>query len=359
MRIEGGLDLSNIRTIEIKSTMVDRFIIKKNDILFNWRNALEHVGKTAIIDFLVTEPIIFASFILRLTTKSNTDTKFLTYLFLFLKQIGLFSKFAGRAVNQVNLNANVLGGIKLCIPPVIEQRKIASILTNIDNLIQKTDQVIEQTQKLKKGLMQMLLTQGIKHKNFKNTELGEIPEEWTIKKIIEIGEVVGGGTPDTSNEEYWNDGDIVWAVPTDLTGLKTNYIDRTERYITKKGLENSAAKLLPRGSIIITSRATVGNCAINSIPMATNQGFQNLICNSENYNLFFLYMIQFNKNKLIQKSHGTTFLEISNSNIKTLKLFVPLYQEQRKIASILTNIDNLIQKLENKKFDFFKNLIYK
>ena len=180
----------------------------------------------------------------------------------------------------------------------------------------------------------------------KQTELGMIPEGWEIKKLSDIGRITGGGTPDTNKKDHWENGKIAWAVPTDLTSLKTNYIDKTKRYITQKGLDNSSAKLLPEDTILITSRATIGECAITTIPITTNQGFQNLICNSENNNLFLLYIIKFNKEKLLRKSHGTTFLEISKNNIKNLKLSIPPLKEQQKIASILSNVDELIQKTE-------------
>lgn len=181
---------------------------------------------------------------------------------------------------------------------------------------------------------------------FKKTELGLIPENWNVKKFSDIGKIIGGGTPDTTKKEFWENGNIAWAVPTDLSDLKTNYIDRTERCITKKGLENSAAKLLPVGTVLITSRATIGECALNTIPMTTNQGFQSLICNSESNNLFFLYLIKFNKSKLIRKSHGTTFLEISKNNIIDLKFSIPTLKEQQKIASILSKVDELLQKTD-------------
>ncbi|MGB9167418.1 MAG: restriction endonuclease subunit S [Nitrososphaeraceae archaeon] len=179
---------------------------------------------------------------------------------------------------------------------------------------------------------------------YKKAELGEIPEEWTVKRFSDIGDVIGGGTPDTTKKDYWENGNIAWAVPTDLTGLNKNYIDKTERYITEKGLNNSAAKLLPVGTVLITSRATIGQCTITKIPITTNQGFQSIICNNENDNIFILYTIKFNKEKLVRKSHGTTFLEISKNNIKNLKVPIPPIKEQQKIASILSNIDSQIQK---------------
>ena len=105
----------------------------------------------------------------------------------------------------------------------------------------------------------------------------EIPAEWNVKKLTGIGKIIGGGTPSSKNEEYWN-GNILWAVPTDITKLTINYINDTARTITKKGLDNSSAKLLPVNTILLTSRATIGECAITTKPMSTNQGFQNIIC---------------------------------------------------------------------------------
>lgn len=172
-----------------------------------------------------------------------------------------------------------------------------------------------------------------------------IPQDWDFENVGSTGEVVGGGTPDTRLQEYW-EGDIHWAVPSDITGLNSNFITSTERRITKKGLENSSAKLLPAGTVLITSRATVGECAINLVPLATNQGFQSLICNDKHHNLFMLYALKFNKSKLLRLAYGTTFLELSKNEIKKVKLAVPPKEEQQKIASILSKVDDLIQKTE-------------
>lgn len=172
----------------------------------------------------------------------------------------------------------------------------------------------------------------------------EIPEEWEFKQLDEIGEIVGGGTPDSTNNEYWN-GKILWAVPTDITKLKSNFIDNTERKISEKGLKESSAKLLPIGSILITSRATIGECAITTKPIATNQGFQSLLCNEQHDNLFWFYMIKFHKKRFLRLSYGTTFLEISKNAIKKVSIPTSISKkEQQKIASILSNVDSQIQK---------------
>ena len=174
----------------------------------------------------------------------------------------------------------------------------------------------------------------------------EIPEEWNVTKLSEVGDIVGGGTPDSTKKEYWN-GNIWWAIPTDITKLSGNFTDKTERTITELGLKESSAKLLPPNSILVTSRATIGECAINLVPMSTNQGFQSIICNSKNNNLFIFYAIKFHKNTLLRLAYGTTFLEISKSEMKKVEITVPeLYREQQKIASILSNVDSLIQQTQ-------------
>ena len=171
----------------------------------------------------------------------------------------------------------------------------------------------------------------------------EIPQEWEMKRLDEIGEIIGGGTPDSTNNDYW-DGEILWAVPTDITKLQINQIENTERKITQQGLDNSSAKMLSEESILITSRATVGECAITTKPISTNQGFQNIICNDKHHNYLIFYLIKQFPNNLLRLSHGTTFLEISKNQIKKVTLPVSnSFQEQQKIASILSNVDNLIE----------------
>ena len=228
---------------------------------------------------------------------------------------------------------------------ILEQQKIASILSGVDALIESTQKTVEKTERLKKGLMQKLLTRGIGHTKFKKVKsfFGKykiIPEDWDLKKLEEIGKIVGGGTPDSTILEYWN-GKILWAIPTDITKLQTNQIENTERKITKEGLDNSSAKLLPKGTILITSRATIGECAIATKPISTNQGFQSIICNDKNFNrTYIFYSIKYHKNELLRLAYGTTFLEINKTEIKKVILPTPSsILEQQKIASILSGVD--------------------
>lgn len=171
----------------------------------------------------------------------------------------------------------------------------------------------------------------------------KIPEGWSVKKLDEMGKFVSGGTPDTEKPEYWN-GDIIWLTPSEITKLPTRFVSDSERKITRAGLKNSSAVLLPVGSLIICTRATVGDCCINIKEVSTNQGFKNLI--PENSNIDFLYyMISSHKTDLIRKACGSTFLEISKHDIEKLKYSVPPLSEQEKIAEILGAWDTAIEKL--------------
>src|SRR4030042_4071436 len=176
---------------------------------------------------------------------------------------------------------------------------------------------------------------------FKNTEIGDIPVDWELVRLGDYCEVLGGSTPSTKRPEYWN-GDIPWAVPTDITKLKGNVIENTEKKITEGGLAHSAAKILPTGSILLTSRATIGECAINSRSMATNQGFANLVCRKAIYNWFLLYRLKFIRKELENLSGGSTFREISKRSIREMGIPLPPFSEQKKIADILASVDEAI-----------------
>ncbi len=172
----------------------------------------------------------------------------------------------------------------------------------------------------------------------------KVPDGWNIKKLSEMGKFVSGGTPDTENPEYWN-GDIVWLTPSEITKLPTRFVSDSERKITKAGLKNSSAVLLPVGSLIICTRATVGDCCINTTEVSTNQGFKNLIPKYNDSN-FLYYLISSHKTDLIRKACGSTFLEISKHDIEKLEYLVPPLPEREKIAEILGAWDLAIEKLE-------------
>ena len=164
------------------------------------------------------------------------------------------------------------------------------------------------------------------------------PEHWKVARLGEVTEIIKGGTPSRSVERYFQ-GDIAWAIPSDITALDSAlYIDDTASHISEEGLSKSAAKLLPSGTVLLTSRATIGETAICTIPMATNQGFSNFICNDETLNVYLAYYLRHIKTKLNVLASGSTFKEITKGTLLNVEIPLPPLPEQRAIAHVLQTI---------------------
>ncbi|WP_444127959.1 restriction endonuclease subunit S [Alistipes putredinis] len=167
---------------------------------------------------------------------------------------------------------------------------------------------------------------------------------WKKYKLSEIGSVVGGATPSTTVDAYYN-GDIPWLTPKDLSNFHERYIERGERNITKSGLNSCSAQLLPAGSVLFSSRAPIGYVAIAKNPIATNQGFKSIIPNPEKVDsLFLYYLLKYNKDNIEAMGSGTTFKEVSGATMKNIEVYLPEdLDEQRRIAGILGSLDDKIE----------------
>ncbi len=170
-------------------------------------------------------------------------------------------------------------------------------------------------------------------------------DEWEEKTIGKIGEVLGGGTPDTTVSDFW-EGDITWLTPSEV---KNKYVNDSLRKISEEGLKNSSAKLLPKGTVLMTSRATIAEPTVSNVSIATNQGFQSVILNKDNDNEFYYYWILNNKKEFIRKANGSTFLEISRNDVRKMRVSTPTLKEQKKIALFLSSVDSWIENLRSQK----------
>lgn len=294
------------------------------------------IGKPIIIE---TPSCIHDGFIVFEDVHPNSILAEYLYYWVFCNEKHFQNQ--GQKGTQANINTDIVKATKLPLPPLPEQEKIAEVLSTVDEHIEETESLIEKTTTLKRGMMQKLLTQGIGHTEFKETEIGQIPVEWRIVSLGSKVNVISGGTPKTDVPEYWNDGDIYWATPTDITS-SGKYIYSTKRSISKLGMKDSAAFLIPAFSVLMTSRATIGACSINTVPMATNQGFKSLIPKKELYNEFLYYLMLKKTKDLLRLAGGSTFVEISKVAVESLILQFPPLPEQHQIADILTTIDDRI-----------------
>ena len=174
-----------------------------------------------------------------------------------------------------------------------------------------------------------------------------LPEGWSLKKLGEIATVVSGGTPSRSQPKYWANGNIPWVTPTDITRDNSLTLLDTKEKITELGLRSSSANLLPSGTLLMTSRATVGEIKISTIPVSTNQGFKNLIPNALVDKWYLYYQMLFHKESYKQLGNGSTFLEVSKSATESFEIYYAPLPEQRAIADILSMVDEAIAKSES------------
>ncbi|NHA63131.1 restriction endonuclease subunit S [Helicobacter pylori] len=170
-----------------------------------------------------------------------------------------------------------------------------------------------------------------------------LPLNWQRVRLGDIAEIIGGGTPSTQITSFWN-GSINWFTPTEI-GI-TKYVYKSQRTITLLGLKKSSAKLLPIGTILLTSRASIGDCAILKVVATTNQGFQSLIPLEKINNEFLYYLMLTLKNKLLKLASGSTFLEVSPNKIKNLLIPLPPLNEQIAIANVLSDVDRYLYSLD-------------
>ena len=190
--------------------------------------------------------------------------------------------------------------------------------------------------------------------NVPHLRFPEFSGEWESTPISTIADIIGGGTPDTSVDEYWG-GNIQWFTPSEIGKEKYAYL--SDRTITEAGLKNSSAKLLPQGTVLLSTRATIGECSIATAECTTNQGFQSLVAKKNNVSSEFLYYIVAKiKREMLRRSCGSTFLEISANELKKIHANIPSKAEQEKLVSLLSLIDQRIE-TQKKIIEKYESLI--
>ncbi len=279
---------------------------------------------------------------------NQTKDRFVFYL---SQKIDL-NEYCGGAVPAVN--KSTLESIKLFVPEIEEQQKIADCLSSLDEVIELEAKKLEALKIHKKGLMQQLFpregetTPRLHFPEFRNAG------PWEVKSIKELSDkVTQGGTPNTSINEYW-DGDIPWITPAEMgNDAEYHYIANTNRTISMLGLKNSSAELLPKNSVIISSRAPIGYVAINKLEMATNQGCKGIIPKVDVYYDFLYFCLLNAQRHLNDLGAGAGFKELSTSVLKKFQIPVPKLPEQQKIADCLSSLDRVIE-LEAQKLEALK-----
>ena len=255
-----------------------------------------------------------------LLPRGGVDRDFLAHMLRRRETVEFAVAFAN-GTRMPRVDMKLLMAMPIPFPPFDAQRRIAGVLNRAARIVRLREKANDRIRRFAPALF--VRTFGDPDDN---------PMGWPVSTLGETCAVVGGGTPSRANPEYFG-GSVPWATPTDITALKVPYIGETKETITETALRESSARRVPAGSVLLTSRATIGAAAVATAPMATNQGFANLKCGdflSPEYLCFFL---RNRAGALNRMANGTTFREISKSTLRTVEIPLPPLDRQRRFAA--------------------------
>lgn len=246
------------------------------------------------------------------------------------------------------LNKSTFEALSLPFPPFSEQRAIADVLSAFDDKIE----LLREQNKTLEAIAQTLFNRWFVEFNFPDengqpyrdsggkmidSELGEIPEGWRMDRLGNYIEIRGGSTPSTSNPDFWN-GDINWTSPKDLSNSNEVFLLNTEKKVTAEGLNQISSGLLPKHTLLLSSRAPIGYLAIAAIETAINQGYIAFLPNSYLSNHFMYLWLNRNMNIVEGSANGSTFLEISKSSFRDIEGVIPKEETLKVFDSIIKPI---------------------
>lgn len=282
---------------------------------------------------LVCNPFLLDNNTMAFILSLNLDDYFIKTLFDTIDLPALAQIGALPSISAKDIEKNIV-----FIPTAREQTHLGLFFRRLDSQIAESRSVLEKSRQLKKAMLaKMFPANGekiprIRFKGFAG--------EWESRKLgIEV-EIIGGGTPDTTNSAYWN-GDIDWYSPTEIG--EAAYANGSVKKITLLGLQKSSAQILPANrTVLFTSRASIGDMAILTRDGATNQGFQSFVV-GERLDVYFLYTMGFKiKDYALKNASGSTFLEISKNTLSQMEFFVPSLKEQTAIGNFFRQLDETI-----------------
>lgn len=244
---------------------------------------------------------------------------------------------------QPKLNQENLRNIEIELPSHIDS--IASILSSLDRKLELNNKINADLEEMAQAIFKnwFIDFEPFKDGKFVDSELGMIPEGWKVGRLDEIADVVGGSTPSKAKPEYYTQKGIAWLTPKDLSNHPAVYTSRGEIDITKEGYNSTSTKLMPKGTILFTSRAPIGYISIAQNDICTNQGFKSLV--PKKAGTCFLYcFLKYVTPEIENKSTGSTFKEASGSLMKSLKVIMP---EQKVFEDFETIVSPLFARIES------------
>ena len=325
---------------------------------------IARTGATTGINTVIKKEVdaVFASYLIRFRlNKKIVNPFFVSYIFSSKLWFDYVNSIIGGSA-QPGANAKQLSKFTMSIPSLNEQNAITWLLSSFDDKIELNNAINKNLEEMAQALFKRWFVDfefpnenGEPYKSsggeFEESELGPIPKGWKQGTISELGEVAGGATPSKKNEDFYTVRGIPWITPKDLSKTNNKYISRGEIDITQKGFGNSSVKLLPRGTVLFSSRAPIGYIAIAKNEVTTNQGFKSVIPFKHVGSEFVYYLLKSNVETIENRASGSTFKEISGAEMKRVPVLIPTENVLAKFNEIVEPIGRLTQKCEEENED--------
>ena len=314
-------------------------ILPKGSVLFSSRAP---IGYIAIAKNSLCTNQGFKSVI---PNRSIIDSEFLYYTLVFNKE---YIKNQGSGTTFMEVSGKTMGNIEVSIPVNLsDQRKIAGILSALDSKIENNNKINANLESQAQALFKSWFVDftPFKDQPFVDSELGPIPQGWKVGKLGDIGEIVGGSTPSKSKPEYYTTHGIAWLTPKDLSTSKAKFTSRGEIDITDEGYNSTSTKLMPRGSVLFSSRAPIGYLTIAKNEICTNQGFKSLVPNGAGTG-FIYYTLRHLTPQIENRATGSTFKEASATLMRSVETIVPPTSILNKFEELLRPILQFQEKKE-------------
>jgi type I restriction enzyme S subunit len=338
--VSGHIDWNAVPHISTDTKTIAKYRLDDGDVVLARTGA--STGASAYIK--KPPPAVFASYLVRLKAKPEFDSRFLAYYLKSETFWAFIRGVLGDKSAQPNASASTMTKAPLRAPrDKDEQRAIAHVLGTLDDKIELNRRMNETLEAMARALFKSWFVDfdpvrakaegrapGLPQPladffpaRLLDSELGEIPEGWGIKPVGDLADVVGGTTPSTKEPSYWAGGTHAWATPKDLSGLSVPVLLDTERRITDAGLSQVGSGLLPKGTVLLSSRAPIGYLAVTELPVAINQGFIAMVAKADTSNLFLLLWASVAHEDIVSRANGSTFLEISKANFRPIPVVAP------------------------------------
>jgi type I restriction enzyme S subunit len=276
---------------------------------------------------------------------NGIDKFFLYYELLFIRDRLLHDAYDS---TMKNLTLDMVRNANIALPPIGEQKAIAATLSCLDEKIELNNRINKTLEKMAQAIFKSWFVdfEPFQDGEFEDSELGRIPKGWRVGIVSDLGNVIGGSTPSKACSEYYTDEGIAWITPKDLSVNKNKFISKGLIDITELGLKNSSTKIMPKGTVLFSSRAPIGYLAISKNDVTTNQGFKSVVPYKNTGTAYVYYFLKNNVEIIENRASGSTFKEVSGTIMKQIPALIPddkTLQEFQKSCNLIFEKQMLLE----------------